>query len=299
MEGRALFGAIEAGGTKFVCGIGDDRGRIVDQITIPTTVPEETLGRVAEYFQDKAIRALGLGCFGPLDLDPASPTYGFLTSTPKLAWRGFNILANLRRRLAVPIAIDTDVNAAILAEHRWGAAQGLHTALYLTVGTGIGGGILVEGQILHGMMHPEAGHVIVRRAAGDNFPGVCPAHGDCLEGMASGPAIEKRWGSKGRDLPLDHPAWDLEAGYLAQGLVTYICVLSPQRILLGGGVMQQADLFPRIRQKVREMLNGYIQRPEIVANIDEYIVPPGLGTKSGLCGGLALAMKATEARKEG
>ncbi|WP_288009277.1 ROK family protein [Kyrpidia sp.] len=294
-----MLGAIEAGGTKFVCGIGDDRGRIVDQITIPTTVPEETLGRVAEYFQDKAIRALGLGCFGPLDLDPASPTYGSLTSTPKLAWRGFNILANLRRRLAVPIAIDTDVNAAILAEHRWGAAQGLHTALYLTVGTGIGGGILAEGQILHGMMHPEAGHVIVRRAAGDNFPGVCPAHGDCLEGMASGPAIEKRWGSKGRDLPLDHPAWDLEAGYLAQGLVTYICVLSPQRILLGGGVMQQADLFPRIRHKVGEMLNGYIQRPEIVANIDDYIVPPGLGTKSGLCGGLALAMKAAEARKEG
>ncbi|ADG06112.1 ROK family protein [Kyrpidia tusciae] len=294
-----MFGAIEAGGTKFVCGIGDDRGRIVDQITIPTTVPEETLERVAEYFQDKAIRALGLGCFGPLDLDPASPTYGSLTSTPKLAWRGFNILADLRRRLAVPIAIDTDVNAAILAEHRWGAAQGLHTALYLTVGTGIGGGILAEGQILHGMMHPEAGHVIVRRAAGDTFPGVCPAHGDCLEGMASGPAIEKRWGSKGRDLPPDHPAWDLEAGYLAQGLVTYICVLSPQRILLGGGVMQRADLFPRIRQKVSEMLHGYIQRPEIVTKIDDYIVPPGLGTQSGLCGGLALAMKAAEARKEG
>ncbi|MDI3257141.1 MAG: ROK family protein [Kyrpidia sp.] len=289
-----MFGTVEAGGTKFVCGIGNEDGRILDQITVPTTVPEETLDAVFAYFRNKPIQSLGVGCFGPLDLDPRSPSYGSITGTPKIAWRYCNILAELRGRFPVPVALDTDVNAAVLAEARWGAGRGLHTCLYLTVGTGIGGGALVEGRILHGLMHPEMGHVIVRKQAGDLFPGVCPTHGDCLEGLASGPAIERRWGRRGADLPPDHRAWELEADYLAQGLVNYVYALSPQRIILGGGVMRQAQLFPLIRRRVLELLGGYIDRPEILADMDHYIAPPALGSLSGLCGGLVLAMKAVK-----
>lgn len=249
------------------------------------------MGQVFRFFEGKRIDALGVGCFGPLDLDRQRDTYGSITSTPKVAWRMFPIWRVLQDRLAVPVALDTDVNAAVVGEVEWGAGQGLRNCLYITVGTGIGAGAMVEGNVLHGLMHPEMGHIFVRRHPQDVFAGHCPTHQDCLEGLAAGPAIEQRWGKKGYELAPDHPAWQIEAFYLAQALVNYICILSPQRIILGGGVMKQSHLFPLIRQQVQQLLNGYIDKQEIVDEIDRYIVPPGLGDNAGLCGGLALAKK--------
>ncbi len=285
-----MLGTVEAGGTKFVCGVGNETGEIIERISIPTTIPAETMGKVFSFFRDRSVEAIGIGCFGPLDLDLNSPTYGSITSTPKTAWRMFNILKEMQREFPIPVIIDTDVNAAVLAEHRWGAGKDVSHCLYLTVGTGIGGGAVVDGKVVHGLLHPEMGHILVKRHPKDTFSGNCPSHGDCLEGMASGPAIEKRWGSKGTDLFLAHPAWELEAYYLAQALVNYIYILSPQRLILGGGVMKQSQLFPLIRKNVLEMLHGYIDKEEILHSIDRYIVPPALGDNAGLCGGLVLAM---------
>jgi len=200
----------------------------------------------------------------------------------------------------VPVGFDTDVNGAALGENRWGAAQGLDTFLYLTIGTGIGGGGLVGGKLMHGLIHPEMGHVrLPHDREQDPFDGLCPYHGDCLEGLASGPAIEKRWGTPAHALPEAHPAWELEARYLALALTGYICTLSPQRIVLGGGVMQQQSLFPRIRQNVLELLNGYVQSPALLDRIDEYIVPPGLGNQAGVLGAIALAQDAAREKAAG
>jgi len=278
-----LYGAIEAGGTKFVCAIGSNPEDL-ELYEFPTTAPQQTIDRAAAFFRGRPLAAIGIGSFGPIDPDPRSPTFGYITSTPKTAWRQFDFAGAIRKALNVNVAFETDVNAAAFGEYRWGAARGLHTFLYLTVGTGIGGGGMANGNLLHGKMHPEMGHIRVPiDASVDRFPGCCPYHGDCLEGLASGPAITGRWGAQGRDLPSDHPAWNLEAQYLALGLVNWICTLSPQRIVLGGGVMRRQELFPLIRSKVSTLLGGYLDPPEIV--------PPELGSRAGVLGAIALAEK--------
>jgi len=276
------LGGIEAGGTKFVCAVGrppDD----LELMEIPVTTPEQTIALVLQFFKARPpVNAIGIASFGPVDLDPQSATFGYITWTPKLAWRNFDFAGAIRRALRVRVAFDTDVNAAALAERRWGAAQGLETFLYVTVGTGIGGGGMSNGRLLHGRMHPELGHLRVPHdRERDPFPGNCPYHGDCLEGLAAAPAIEARWDQDPRGLPDDHPAWDLEARYLALGLVNSICVLSPERIILGGGVMTREELFPMIRGNVAELLNGYLDACDIV--------PPSLGARAGVLGAMALA----------
>jgi fructokinase len=290
------FGGIEAGGTKFVCAVGTGPDDLRAEVRFPTTSPEETIGQAIAYFKEQSafepVTAIGVASFGPVDPNPDSPTFGYITSTPKPGWAQTDFAGMLRRALGVPVGFDTDVNVAALGEHRWGATQGLDTFIYLTIGTGLGGGGLINGQLMHGLIHPEMGHIRPPRHPDDTFSGACPYHGDCLEGMAAGPALEGRWGKRAETLPVDHPAWEMEAHYLALGLVNFICTLSPQRIILGGGVMEQTQLFPLIRQKVLELLNGYVQSPAILDHIDEYIVPPGLGNKSGVLGAIALARQA-------
>lgn len=279
----STFGGVEAGGTKFVCAVGSGPTDLSDRAEFPTTSPEETLERAAAFFRGRTpVAAVGIACFGPVDLNPGSPTWGHITSTPKAGWRNTDVAGSLARALHVPIGFDTDVNAAALGESRWGAAQGLDTFLYLTVGTGIGGGAMANGRLVHGRMHPEMGHIRVPHdLSADPFPGNCPFHGDCLEGLVAGPALEARWHARGESLPPGHPAWELEAHYLALGLVNWICTLSPQRIVLGGGVMRRAELFTAIRRQVRCLLNAYLDPPEIV--------PPALGDNAGVLGAIALA----------
>lgn len=286
------IGAIEAGGTKFVCGIGNDRGEIAESISFPTGDPKTTLGRVIAYFKEKQADAIGIGSFGPIDIRKDSPTYGYVTTTPKPGWGNFDFLGTLRREFQVPFGWDTDVNAAAFGEATWGAARGLESCLYYTVGTGVGIGVYSEGKLVHGLIHPEGGHVLTRRHPDDDFAGACPFHGDCLEGMASGPALEKRWQVKGHELPADHSAWEIEAFYLAQSIAGAILLLSPEKVILGGGVMQQAQLYPLIREAVKRNLNGYLNAGAILEHIDDYIVPPGLGQQAGLCGALALGLSA-------
>ena len=292
---KPLFGGIEGGGTKFVCAVGTGPDDVRAETRFPTTTPAETLGKAIEFFnQFDGLSAIGVACFGPLDPHPASPTYGQILPTPKPGWTNADIVGTLRSALALPIVFDTDVNGAALAEARWGAAQGCDPVLYLTIGTGIGGGALVNGKLLHGILHPEMGHIpLPRDPQLDPFPGVCPFHGDCFEGLAAGPALEKRWGQKAETLPLDHPAWDLEAHYIALALASYIYTLSPQKIIIGGGVTQQAHLLPLVRQKVQALLNNYVQSQLITQNIDTYIVPPGLGNRAGVLGAIALAEQIT------
>ena len=289
-----LYGGIEAGGTKFVCALGTGPDDIRAETRFPTTNPEETFGRAIDFFNaHDEVAAIGVGSFGPIDPRPGTPTFGFITSTPKPGWQDTDFVGTLETAFDVPVGFDTDVNAAALGEHRWGAAQGLETFIYLTIGTGIGGGAMVEGEMLHGVMHPEMGHIrIPHDRERDPFEGGCPYHGDCLEGLANGPAIEARWGVRGEHLPQDHPAWDLEATYLAHALVNYTLTLAPQRIIMGGGVMAQEQLFPLIRAKVVALLNGYFQVAEVTERIDEYIVPPALGGRAGVLGAIALAQRA-------
>jgi fructokinase len=288
-----LLGGIEAGGTKFVCAVGTGPDDVRAETRFPTTTPEETIGQAIAFFKEQAqkepLAAIGIASFGPVDPNPASPTFGYVTTTPKPYWSQADLAGTISRALGVPVGFDTDVNGAALGEARWGAAQGLDTFIYLTIGTGLGGGGLVNGKLMHGLIHPEMGHVRLPRHPDDPYPGACPFHGDCLEGMAAGPALQGRWGQRAETLPLDHPAWEIEAHYLAYGLVNFICTLSPQRIVLGGGVMDQAHLFPLVRRKTRELLNGYVQSPEIIERIDGYIVPPGLGNRAGVLGAIALA----------
>jgi fructokinase len=291
---KRLYGGIEAGGTKFVCAIGTGPDDLLAIETIPTTTPAETFAQVIRFFRSasKPLAAIGIGSFGPVDLHPESPTYGYITSTPKPGWAHTDFAGAIRQESGLPVVFDTDVNAAALGEHRWGAAQELDTFIYLTIGTGIGGGGLVGGKRMHGLLHPEMGHLLLPRAPEDSFEGHCPYHGGCLEGLASGPALEIRWDTRAEMLPPDHPGWDVEAHYLAHAVANYVYVLSPQRIIMGGGVMRQQHLFPKIRRRVQTLLNGYVQAEPILQNIDAYIVPPVLGDRAGVLGALALAQGA-------
>lgn len=286
-----IYGGIEAGGTKMICVIGDENGRILDRMQIPTKTPGETMPIMIDYFKGKDIKALGIACFGPIDLNRDSKTYGYITSTPKLAWKNYDIVGAFKKELGVPIGFDTDVNGSLLGEITWGCAKGLTDALYLTIGTGVGGGVMAGGKLLHGMLHPELGHIKMAVADGDTYKGKCPYHGTCFEGMAAGPAIEDRWGKKAVELANDDKVWDLESTYIAQALCTYILTLSPQIIILGGGVMHQEQLFPLIRKKVLEQLNGYVLTKEL-ADIDNYIVPASLNDDQGIMGSIKLAMDA-------
>ena len=284
--GARLVGGIEAGGTKFVCAVGTGPDDVRAVARVPTTTPAETLARTVAFFAEQAARvpltALGVASFGPVDLDSSSPTFGRITTTPKPGWRDVDVVGPLRAALRVPVAFDTDVNAAALAEHRWGAGRGLGTLVYVTVGTGIGGGAVVDGRPLHGLVHPEMGHVRVPHdRARDPFEGVCPAHGDCWEGLATAPAIAARWGRPPETLPDDHPAWALEARYLALGLANLVLTLSPERIVLGGGVMRAAGLLARVRAETAKALADYVRAPDLV--------PPALGERAGVLGALWLA----------
>ena len=290
------YAGMEAGGTKFVCMVASGLDEVRAQTSFSTTKPEETLGRAVSFFKaHEPFASLGIGTFGPCDLNPASPAYGCLSTSIKPGWKQANMLGAFRRTFDVPVVIDTDVNAAALGEYTWGAGQGLEMVLYLTVGTGIGGGGVIKGRTMHGLFHPEMGHIRLPRDSGDDsFAGVCPYHGDCLQGLASGPALEARWGKPAEELPPDHPAWRMEAHYLALAIHNYICTLSPNRVILGGGVMHQRHLFPLIREEVRRLLNGYIQLPMVLEKIDEYTVPPALGDRAGVLGAIALAKQTAE-----
>jgi fructokinase len=290
-----IFGGIEGGGTKFVCAVGSGPDNILAEVRFPTTTPQETLTQVIDFFKQQEINfgrlsSIGFACFGPLDPKLDSPTYGQILPTTKPNWTGADVVGMLRSAFVIPICFDTDVNGAALGESKWGNARGLNTFIYLTIGTGIGGGAYVEGKLLHGMIHPEMGHIpIPHDRIRDPFQGACPFHGDCFEGLACGVAIEKRWGQRGDTLPADHPAWDLEAEYIANALASYSYILSPQRIIIGGGVGQLPHLLPKVRQRTRDLINGYIQSSFILENIESYIVPPGLGNRAGVLGALALA----------
>ncbi len=294
-----LLGAIEAGGTKFICAAGSGPGSIIAADRISTAAPAETLEQVVRFFRDcqqshGPLSALGVVSFGPIDLRRHSPTFGHITTTPKEGWACFDLIGTLRRELGLPIAFDTDVNGAALAEWKWGAGHGGRSCLYITVGTGIGGGFVLEGRSLQGLFHPEMGHLLLRRdRSQDPFDGICPYHGDCLEGLASGPALFARWKTDARNLPQGHPAWNLEADYLGQAVTQWILTLSPETIVLGGGVMQQLHLFPLIRRNVRNLLNGYLPLPQILDLPESYIRPPALGDRSGISGAFALAAQLT------
>lgn len=292
-----LYGGIEAGGTKFVCAVGTGPQDLTIE-RIPTTTPKETVHRVIGFFRARpGISAVGIGSFGPVDLDPSSSTYGYITTTPKPGWMFTDMAGEIGRALGVPVGLDTDTNAAALGEYTWGGARGLDDFIYLTIGTGIGGGGMVNGKLMHGLVHPEMGHIrIPHDRAADPYQGCCPFHGDCLEGLACGPALEQRWGRRGETLPTDHPAWALEAHYLSLAIASFICTLSPRRVILGGGLMAQAQLFPMIRKNVVQLLGGYIRAREILHSIEDYIVPPQLGQQAGLLGAIALA---TETLKSG
>ncbi len=290
-----MFGGIEAGGTKFVCMVADGPESVRAETRFPTTTPDETLGQAIEFFksQPEPIQALGVGSFGPVDLHPRSPTFGYITTTPKPGWPNTDVAGKLRKALGIPVAFDTDVNAAALGEFRWGAAEGMDPFIYLTIGTGIGGGGIFNGKTMHGLVHPETGHMrIPHDWKVDPFPGVCPFHGDCFEGLCSGPAMKARWGQPAETLPPDHPGWELEATYIALSLANLVCALSPCRIVIGGGVMSQEEIFPMVRRKVVDLLNGYVRSPDILEKIDQFIVPPGLGGRAGVLGSIALAMQA-------
>jgi fructokinase len=300
MTREKLYGGLEAGGTKFVCCVASGPGNIVEEVRFATTTPEETLKKTSQFFepfvQDGRIKSIGVGSFGPIDLDPASPTYGFITATPKPGWSHTDIRGILEQALKAHIVIESDVNAAAVGEANWGASRGLDPSLYLTIGTGIGGGYIKDGRPLLGLVNPEMGHLrIPHNRERDPFEGNCPFHGDCFEGLANGPAIEKRLGIKGALIPETDPYWNIEADYIASALVNYILTLVPKKIILGGGVMQREFLFPRIRHRVRNLLNGYVACKPILEEIDQYIVPPGLGNQSGSMGAIALAMQYEEA----
>jgi len=292
-QNKNLFGGMEGGGTKFVCAVGRGPDAIVDEIRLQTTTPDKTLSQAIAFFQKYNLSAIGLASFGPLDLDPASPTYGSITATPKPGWVGTNVLAAFQFVFKVPLAFELDVNAAAFGEYSWiPENRKLDSLVYFTIGTGIGAGLIINRKITHGLIHPEAGHMrLPHDRKKDPFPGNCPFHGDCFEGMASGPALARRWRRPAEMLPDHHPAWEQEATYIAYALVNVILVLSPKRIVLGGGVMEHQTLFPSIRSKVRGLLNGYLASPVLAGTMEDYIVPPALGRRSGILGALALAKK--------
>ena len=281
------LGALEAGGTKMVCAIGNANGEIYERISIPTETPEITVPKMIDYFKEKDIQALGIGCFGPIDLNRKSETYGYITTTPKLAWKNYNIVGAFADALDIPVGFDTDVNGSALGEATWGITKGLDNSIYITIGTGVGMGIISNGKLLHGMLHPEGGHVLLTRHPKDTYGGKCPYHSNCLEGLAAGPAIEARWGKKGIELADKKEVWELEAYYIGQALVDCIMLLSPQRIVLGGGVMHQEHMMPLVREEVKKQLNGYLVTKEL-EDLDSYIVLPSLNDKQGIIGALKL-----------
>lgn len=286
-----VYGALEAGGTKMVCAVGNENGEIQHRISVPTETPDITLPKLIEYFRDKEVQALGIGCFGPIDLNRSSKTYGYITSTPKTAWRNCDIVGTFKKALNVPVGFDTDVNGSVLGEVTWGCARGLENVIYITVGTGVGVGVYAQGKLLHGMLHPEGGHILIPKHPSDPYKGKCPYHGDqCLEGLAAGPAIEERWGKKGIELADKKEVWELEAYYIAVALANYIMTLSPQRIILGGGIMHQEQLMPLIRKQTATLLNGYLNTTEL-EDMEHYIVLPSLNDNQGIMGALKLGME--------
>jgi fructokinase len=296
-----IFGGVEIGGTKVVCALGDEHGRILAEERFPTTDPESTLAQVLSFLHERSastgrLAAIGVGSFGPIELRVSSALYGYIGNTPKPGWSRTDVVGTLRREFSCPVGFDTDVNAAALAEHRWGAARDVQSLVYVTVGTGIGGGVLIGGIPIHGLMHPEIGHVYPRRHPRDEeFSGVCPFHGDCLEGVASGPAIVARSGARLEQLPMDHVQWEIEADYLGQLCALLLMTLSPQRIVLGGGVMSQTQLLAPIRRRLQHWAAGYIDRTEVLSEVDRFVVSPALGDQAGVRGALSLAKAATAA----
>lgn len=292
---RGHFAGIEAGGTKFICATAKDSPELLNRTRIPTQNPEGTYTEVVAYLQAQeqrhgALDAIGLASFGPLDVNASSPTFGRMGNTPKAGWPGFDMLAPLREQFDVPLALQTDVNGSALGESLWGAGRGLDSVLYITIGTGIGGGALHKGYFLGQLAHSEMGHIRLAREPQDaSFEGICPAHGDCFEGLASGPAIKARWGQPAEALPSDHPAWALEAAYIAQALVNYILILFPQRIILGGGVMRQPQLWPLIREQLAAYLGAYIPLRELGIKLEDWLVAPEQEGDSGVLGAIALA----------
>ncbi len=286
-----VLGALEAGGTKMVCAVGNEKGEIFEQVSIPTQTPEITIPKLTAYYKEKKIDALGIGCFGPIDPDKGSKTYGYITSTPKPHWGNYHIVGAFEDALMCPVGFDTDVNGSVLGEVTFGQAKGKNCVIYITIGTGVGAGIYIEGKLLHGMLHPEAGHVLIRKRGDDAYEGKCPYHKECLEGLAAGPAIEERWGVSAKELGDRKEVWELEAYYIAQALTNYILTLSPEMIILGGGVMHQEQLFPLIRVKVKEMLNGYLKTDEL-EDMEHYIVPASLHDDQGILGCFELARRA-------
>lgn len=300
----AQFIGIEGGGTKFVCAYGSGPDDLHDRIVINTETPEKTMRNIIEYIRkiQKFVQIHGIGAsvFGPLDLNRQSATYGYITTTPKKGWNNFDFVGTLKQEFNLPVGFDTDVNVAALSEYRWGAAQGLSDMLYLTVGTGIGGGVITNHQLIHGAMHPEMGHMLIPQDKNDPFPGVCQYHKNCLEGLASGPSLKERWGVESAlDLPPDHQAWDLEANYLGIALANYTMCFAPKRIVIGGGVMRQDHLLPKIRAQMIKYLAGYIKNSTVIDGLENYIVKPGLQENAGVCGAFAvaeIAMKAETGR---
>ncbi|HEY1512396.1 MAG TPA: ROK family protein [Gaiellaceae bacterium] len=289
------FGGIETGGTKWICAVGTGPSDLEEIVTIPTLLPEPTVDAAATFFRRfPDLEGVGIGTFGPVDLDRCSVHFGTITTTPKPGWRDTPLLSMVSERLDVPVAIDTDVNAAAIGEHRWGAGRGLDTFCYVTVGTGIGGGMIVHGEPTHGLLHPELGHMrIPHDWSRDPFAGMCPYHGDCFEGLASGRALQERYGMPAREID-DPAAWHLEAEYIALGLLNVVSVLSPQRIVLGGGVAQHGSLLPRVRERLRELAGGYFAAPELDGRLASFVVPPTLGDRAGVLGALELARVAVE-----
>ena len=287
------IGGLEAGGTKMVCAIGDENGNIFKEETFPTKMPEDTICYLYEFFEKENIEALGIGNFGPIDPDPSSETYGYITTTPKKGWQNYDMVGAFKG-LNVPIGFDTDVNGSVLGESAYGIGKGYKNLVYITIGTGIGAGILQEGKLVHGMLHPEAGHMLLRRYPNDKFEGNCPFHKDCAEGLCAGPAILKRTGISPKDLKDDDEAWDYEAYYIAQMLVNMTMVSSPEKFILGGGVMHKLSLFPMIRKYYKELMNGYIKTEEL-DDLDNYIVPQSLSDKQGILGAVRLGYEAYKA----
>ena len=286
------YGSLEAGGTKMVCAIGDEQGNILERVSIPTLAPETTMPAILDFFKNKNISALGIGCFGPVDLDMKSPTYGYITTTPKLAWRNYDIVGVCKKELGIPVGFDTDVNGSALGEATWGCTKDLDNSIYITVGTGIGVGVIIDRKPYHGMLHPEGGHIFLARHPQDPMErGVCPYHELCLEGLASGPSIQARWGKPGVELADRKEVWELEAYYLAQAICSYIMILSPERIIVGGGVAHQEQMMPLIRKEVLRQMGGYIAAKGM-QDLDNYIVLPSLNDNQGILGALKLAMDA-------
>ncbi|MGX6961343.1 ROK family protein [Vagococcus xieshaowenii] len=280
-----MYGAIEAGGTKFVCAVSNEALEVVERVSIPTETPEVTMQAVYNFFDQYELVSMGVGSFGPIDVNEASATYGYITSTPKLKWQHVNVLGMLKEHYDIPISWTTDVNAAAYGELTFGAAKGKQSCVYLTIGTGVGGGAVVNGQLLQGFGHPEMGHIHIKRLENDAFEGVCPFHNDCVEGLVAGPALEKRTGKKGIEVKANDEVWQIQAHYIAQALMNYTLILSPEIIILGGGVMHQKQLFPLIRQEFQKIVAEYVAYPDL----DLYIVPTKLGDDSGIMGCLQLA----------